>query len=56
MFRRAVPADEVLKVAKRTGHHQQFTHRKDTALDGAGGQLTDALYSTEAGRAVLDEQ
>ena len=52
----AVPARQVLKIAQRTGHHQQLAHGKHTALYGTGGKLTDPLYPAKARRAVFDQQ
>ena len=56
MLRGAVPAGQVLKIAQRTGHHQQFAHGKHAALYGTGGKLTDPLYPAKARRPVFDEQ
>ena len=52
----AVPGAQVLEIAQRTGHQQQLSHGKDTALDRAGSQRTDPLHAAEPGRAVLDQQ
>ena len=46
----------MLKIAQRTGHHQQLAHGKHAALDRTGGQRTDALHSAETGRTVLNQQ
>ena len=56
MLRGAVPAGQVLKIAQRTGHHQQLAHRKHAALYGTGGKLADPLYPAKARRAVFDQQ
>ena len=56
MLRGAVPAGQVLKIAQRTGHHQQFAHGKHAALYGTGGKLTDPLYPAKARRAVFNQQ
>ena len=56
MLRGAVPAGQVLKIAQCTGHHQQFTHGKYTALYGTGGKLADPLYPAKARRTVFDQQ
>ena len=52
----AVPAAQILKVAQRTGHHQQLAHGEHAALDRTGHELADALHAAKAGRAVFDQQ
>ena len=56
MFRGAIPAGQVLKVAQSAGHHQQFPHGEHTALDRTGCQRADTLYPAKARRPVFDEQ
>ena len=56
MVGRAIPAAQVLKIAQRTCYHQQLPHGEDAALDGASGQLTDALHAAETGGPVFDEE
>ena len=56
MFRGAIPAGQVLKVAQSAGHHQQFPHGEHTALDRTGYQRADTLYPAKARRPVFDEQ
>ena len=56
MLRGAVPAGQVLKIAQRTGHHQQFAHGKHAALYGTGGKLADPLYPAKARRTVFNQQ
>ena len=56
MFRGAVPAGQVLKIAQRTSHHQQLAHRKHATLYGTGSKLADPLYPAKARRAVFDQQ
>ena len=55
MFRGAIPAGQVLKVAQSAGHHQQFPHGEHTALDRTGYQRADTLYPAKARRTVFDE-
>ena len=56
VLRRAIPVGQVLEVAQRTGHHQQFAHGEHAAFDRSCGQRTDALHPAETGRAILDQE
>ena len=56
VIRGTVPAAQILEVTECARHHQQFSHREDTALDSAGHQLADTLHTAEPGRTVFDEQ
>ena len=56
MLGEAVPGHQILEVAQRARHFQQFRHGEHTALDGAAHHLVHAGHAAEPGATVFQQQ